>query len=125
MRDLENQKYIVLETLRKNNTPVKTPVWFVLKNNLIYIITREQTGKIKRLKNNQNVRLAPSTLRGKPTGNWLTGIASFVSKQEASEAITLRRKKYGFMDRVAQFASKSKGELIVFSIKIQNDSKSE
>ena len=121
LKDLKNQKYIVLETLRKNKIPVKTPVWFVLKNNLIYVITREQTGKIKRLKNNKNVRLATCTLRGKPTGDWRSGIASFVSEQDASDAIALRRKKYGFMDRIAQFASKSKGELIVFSIKLQND----
>jgi len=121
LKDLENQKYILLETLRKNNRPVKTPVWFVIKNNLIYVITREQTGKIKRLKNNKKVRLAPCSFRGKPNGDWLAGIASFVSEQEANHAIYLRKKKYGFMAKIAQFASKSKGDLIVFSIKLQND----
>ena len=118
--DLDNQKYILLETIRKNNTPVKTPVWFVLKNNLVYVVTREETGKIKRLKNNKNVRLAPCTFRGKPTGDWQPGIASFVTEQETKDAIRLRREKYGFMEKIAQFASKSKGELIVFSIKLQD-----
>lgn len=125
LKDLENQKYILLETLRKNNTPVKTPVWFVIKNRLIYVITREQTGKIKRLKNNKNVRLTPCSFSGKPKGDWLTGIASFVSEQEAIDAIALRQKKYGFMAKIAQFASKSKGDMIVFSIKLQNDLQSE
>lgn len=121
LENLGGKKYILLETLRKNNKPVKTPVWFVIKNNLIYIVTREQTGKIKRIKNNQNVRIAPCTFRGKPIGDWKKGMANFVSEQETKDAIQLRRDKYGFMERIAQFASKNKGELIVFSINLQNN----
>ena len=49
-------KYISLETYRKNNQPVHTPVWFVLNDNLVYVVTRDQTGKIKRLRNNQKVK---------------------------------------------------------------------
>ncbi len=50
LEDLESQKYISLETYKKNNQPVKTPVWFVINNDLIYVITREGTGKVKRIK---------------------------------------------------------------------------
>ena len=42
---------------------VKTPVWFVIDNDLIYIITRESTGKVKRLKNNQNVRIVTCSFK--------------------------------------------------------------
>ncbi len=51
-----DQKYINLETYRKNGESVKTPVWFVVIDELIYIITRENTGKVKRMKNNHNVK---------------------------------------------------------------------
>lgn len=33
----ENQQFMNLETFRKNGEGVKTPVWFVLDNNIIYV----------------------------------------------------------------------------------------
>ena len=56
--EIDSEKCISIETYRKNNEPVKTPVWFVIKNNLIYVLTRDKTGKIKRLRNNQKVKIA-------------------------------------------------------------------
>ena len=46
-----DQKYVNLETYKKDGTPVRTPVWFMIDNDIIYVITREKTGKVKRLKN--------------------------------------------------------------------------
>ncbi len=118
LEDLESQKYISLETYKKNNQPVKTPVWFVIQNELIYVITREGTGKVKRIKNNPQVKLAPCTFGGKPTGGWVSGNASKVLGEEAMTVIKLRKKKYGFRAIIAQFASRGKGNLVVFSIKL-------
>ena len=42
-----DQKYINLETYKKDGTSVRTPVWFVIDNDLIYVITRDSTGKVK------------------------------------------------------------------------------
>ena len=36
----DGEKYINLETYKKDGTGVKTPVWFVTHNDFIYIITR-------------------------------------------------------------------------------------
>jgi len=118
---LESQKYILLETYRKNNSPVRTPVWYVLKNKIIYIVTREKTGKIKRLKNNLDIRIAICSFNGKPKGNWISGTAKFANKDETKTAIELRGKKYGFMEKIARFVSKNKGDLVVFSIKLNSD----
>ncbi len=118
LEDLESKKYISLETYRKNNTPVKTPVWFVVKNNLIYVVTRSQTGKVKRLKNNKQVKIAPCTIKGKITGKVIDGTAKILTEEETIEAVKWRDKKYGFMAKIAKFLSKSKGEFFAFSIKI-------
>ena len=56
--ELIDQKYISLDTYKKDKTSVRTPVWFVIDNDCIYITTKENTGKVKRLRNNQNVRIA-------------------------------------------------------------------
>ena len=42
-----DQKYINLETYKKDGTPVRTPVWFVIDNDLIYVITRDSTAKLR------------------------------------------------------------------------------
>ncbi len=119
LEDLESQKHISLETYKKNNQPVKTPVWFVIQNDLIYVITREGTGKVKRIKNNPQVKFTPCTFKGKTTGEWFSGNASKVIGEEAKNAIKLRKKKYGFRAIIAQFASRGKGDLVVFSIKLE------
>ena len=119
LENLQSQKYISLETYKKNNQPIRTPVWFVIQNVLIYVITRIKTGKVKRIKNNPHVKLAPCTFKGKPTGEWIEGNTSKVSGQESEKAIKLRKKKYGFMANIAQFASRGKGDLVVFSIKLE------
>jgi hypothetical protein len=116
LEDIKSQKYISLETYRKNNQPVKTPVWFVIKDNLVYVVTREQTGKVKRLRNNLQVKFALCTMRGKVTGEWISGTAKILSEQETKEAVKIRDKKYGFMAKIAKFDSKSKGEFFAFTI---------
>ena len=116
LEDIKSEKYISLETYRKNNQPVKTPVWFVIKDDLVYVVTREQTGKVKRLRNNLHVKFALCTMRGKVTGEWVSGTAKILSKEEIKEAVKNRDKKYGFMAKIAKFASKSKGEFFAFTI---------
>ena len=73
LEQFSEQKYINLETYKRDNTPIKTPVWFVIDNGLVYIITRESTGKVKRLKNNQNVRIVPCSFKGEIKSEWVNG----------------------------------------------------
>ncbi len=112
------QKYINLETYGKSGKPVRTPVWLVIFNDLIYVVTREKTGKVKRIRNKQDVKIAPCTFSGKPTGAWVSGLANFVKNEEAQKVIQLRRKKYGFLAKFANFFTSQKGNLVVLSIKL-------
>ena len=118
LNEIESEKYISLETYKKNNQAIRTPVWFVVKNNLIYVVTRDQTGKIKRLKNNQNVKIATCNIKGKTTSGFTEGVAKILSEAESKKAVTWRDKKYGFFAKMAKFLTKNKGELIAISIKI-------
>lgn len=116
--EIKSEKYISLETYRKNNQPVKTPVWFVVKDDLLYIVTRNQTGKVKRLKNNLQVKFATCTIKGKVTGEWISDTAKILTEEETKDAVKLRDKKYGFMAKIAKFLSKNKGEFFAFTIKM-------
>ncbi|MGI9565415.1 MAG: PPOX class F420-dependent oxidoreductase [Nitrosopumilus sp.] len=116
--EIDSEKCISLETYKKNDQPVRTPVWFVIKENLIYVVTRSQTGKVKRLRNNKKVKIATCTFKGKIIGGWTSGTAKMLTDKEAKEAEKWRNKKYGFMAKVAKFFSKKKGEIVAFSIKL-------
>ncbi len=118
LEELESEKCISIETYRKNNEPVQTPVWFVIKDDLIYLVTRDQTGKIKRLRNNQQVKIATCNFKGKIKGQWVSGVAKILTDDQTKDVVKWRERKYGLMAKIAKFLSKGKGELLAFSIKL-------
>jgi hypothetical protein len=63
-------KYINLETYKKNGQPVRTPVWFVPYNEKIYLRTDSNSGKVKRIMNNQYVSIAACDLLAKIKAEW-------------------------------------------------------
>jgi uncharacterized protein len=100
LAELARHKYINLETYKKNGHPVSTPVWFMIDNNLVYVVTSSDTGKAKRLRNNPAVRVMPSGFKGEPKGGWMEGKARFAEGDEAERAIQLRKKRYGLQARL-------------------------
>ena len=115
-----DQKYINLETYKNDGTPVRTPVWFVIDNDLIYVITRDSTGKVKRLKNNQDVQIVPCSFKGEPKNEWIKGKTEMITGEEADKAIKLRKKKYGMFARLSGIFTSQKGNLVVYSIELIN-----
>ncbi|MEM3143417.1 MAG: PPOX class F420-dependent oxidoreductase [Candidatus Nitrosotenuis sp.] len=114
---LQGHKYINLETYKRNGTPVQTPVWFVIDNEQIFVMTTENTGKVKRIKNNPNVRIMPCGMRGEPKGDWIQAVARFADNSEAEKAATLRNKKYGFRAKlVGMFIKKDKPVVLAIQV---------
>ena len=113
-----DQKYINLETYKNDGTPVRTPDWFVIDNDLIYVITRDSTGKVKRLKNNQDVQIVSCSFKGEPKNEWIKGKVEKITGKEVDIAIKLRKKKYGMSARLIGLFTSQKGNLVVYSIKI-------
>ncbi|NDB32619.1 MAG: PPOX class F420-dependent oxidoreductase [Nitrososphaeria archaeon] len=93
---LEKYKYINLETYKKNGQAVQTPVWFMISDNTILVQTMNTTGKIKRIRNNQKIRIMPCGIRGEPKGEWIEGTAKLADDAKIQEIARLRVKKYGF-----------------------------
>lgn len=93
---LQDHKYINLETYKKNGQAVQTPVWFVIFDGQVFVMTTQNTGKVKRIKNNADVRIMPCGMRGEPKGEWIPAKARFADESETQKAIQMRNKKYGF-----------------------------
>ena len=120
MTPFYNEKYLNLETYRKNGQVVRTPVWFVIDNEVIYVTTPSTTGKVKRLTHSKNIRIVPSNMKGTPKGNWVGATAYFANESESSQAIKLRKKKYGLMAKLIGLAVYRKGKPVVIGITIRN-----
>jgi PPOX class probable F420-dependent enzyme len=75
---LEGRKYAILETFKKSGEGVPTAVWFGVADGRLYVNSERDVWKIKRIRNNPRVRVAPSDSRGKPLGPAVAGTARIV-----------------------------------------------
>ena len=108
-----------LETYKKDQTPVQTPVWFVIENDQIYITTKETTGKVKRLRNNQNARIAICSMKGDIKGDWINvGLQRINEDSDVEKIVKLRKKKYGFSARLISMFTSQKGKTVAYSIEL-------
>jgi PPOX class probable F420-dependent enzyme len=92
----EHQEFLSLETFRKSGVGVKTPVWFAQEGDTLYIWTVGDSGKVKRIRNNPRVNIAPCKRFGKVTGEWMAALASVDGSAAAVRHVeTLLRRKVG------------------------------
>jgi PPOX class probable F420-dependent enzyme len=91
---IRDQKYISLTTFRKNGTAVSTPVWFGEEADKLYVMTRSDMGKTKRIRNNPQVRVAACTIRGKVTGPEFAASARILPMEEQAYARGTINRKY-------------------------------
>lgn len=115
-----NEKYLSLETYRKTGAPVRTPLWFAEENGLLYIYSLADAGKVKRIRNNPRVRVAPCDMRGNLKGEWVNGHARILDGAERDHANSLLDEKYGLMKRIGNLTSNLLGRKRTF-LAIQPD----
>ena len=104
-REIQRQKYIRLSTYRKSGAAVLTPVWFGEQDDKLYVMTRNDSGKYKRIQNNPQVRIAPCTMRGKITGPDFAATARILPPEDWPRARKTIEKKY-WLARIPFFWSK-------------------
>ena len=117
MSHLADEKYINLETYRKNGQGVRTPVWFVEMINgdvsVLYVRTSDDTGKYKRVRNNSSVQIAPCDMRGSVKGNWVKGEASIADEEEKIKAFKMLEKKYGIIYKMTRMFLLGKNYVVI------------
>jgi hypothetical protein len=94
---LAGNKYLSLTTFRKNGAAVATPIWFAEGDGRLYFMTRNDSWKYKRIRNNPQVKVAPCTVRGKITGPESAGRARVLPKAEWPKAKAVLCRKYWLM----------------------------
>jgi len=122
------QKYLNLETLRKNGQPVRTPVWFAADDSgsneaskkPLFVYTVGVSGKVKRIRNNPSVRIAPCNARGGLLGEWVPARARIEDGAEAQRGMQLLNRKYFPWKQLLDFfASFRRRERVVFTLRLE------
>ncbi|MBN1173112.1 MAG: PPOX class F420-dependent oxidoreductase [Micromonosporaceae bacterium] len=105
-QQLGSEKYVLLTTYRRTGVPVATPVWVAQDGSALVVWTVTDSGKVKRIRNNPEVAVAPCTARGKPLGLAIAGRAAILDVDGTRRVRQLIRRKYWLMGPVTLFFSR-------------------
>jgi PPOX class probable F420-dependent enzyme len=105
---LGRSSYVLLTTTRRDGRLVPTPVWAApFGDGRLVVVTQDTTGKVKRLRREPRVLLAPCSNRGKPRGRPVEGTAHVLAAGELPEVERVLAAKYGLqfqlLNRVEAF----------------------
>lgn len=99
-------KYLSISTFKKNGEKKSTPVWYVAKDKKLYIWTADNSWKIKRIKNNNNVEFTASNFKGEHLKESLSGTARIMDKSEEKFPLKLFKDRYGFQYTIFRLMGK-------------------
>ena len=98
---LRGHKYCALVSFRRSGAAVSTAVWFGLDGDgRLYTRTDAEAGKVKRIRANAHVQIAPSSARGTPTGPFVDGSARVLAAQDNGRAEAALQANYGLGRRL-------------------------
>ena len=97
LQSLGRERTVLLETRKRDGTWVGTPVSLAVSGDHGYFRSYDAAGKVKRLRNFPEVRVAPCTMRGRPTGPAVAGTARLLRDAEAGTARDLLAAKHPWL----------------------------
>ena len=93
--------YCLVATYKRSGEAVATPLWYgVDDRGRLYFRTYAHSAKVKRIRNNPRVRVAPSTIRGKPKGAAAEGTAKVLDPADVPHAEATIQSNYGLLRRI-------------------------
>jgi uncharacterized protein len=78
---------------------VLTTVLLAVANDKIYVWTTKDSGKVKRIRNNATVQIAPSTGLGRQLDPIAAATARILSVSEQTEAQSVTDRQFGWMKK--------------------------
>ncbi|MEU7609312.1 PPOX class F420-dependent oxidoreductase [Micromonospora sp. NPDC049204] len=103
---LSAEKYLLLTTFRKDGRAVPTPVWAVRDGEALAVWTGADSGKVKRIRNNGKVTVAPCDVRGRPHGAEVSAHATIYGGGDTGRVRDLLKHKYRLIGRLSLLGSR-------------------
>jgi PPOX class probable F420-dependent enzyme len=91
---------VLLTTYKRDGTPIGTPVNIAVDGNRAFVRTFDTAWKLKRIHNNPEVEIAPSTWRGRLTGPAIRARARLLEGEESAYAGRLLVRKHPILHRI-------------------------
>jgi len=98
---LANEKYLLLTTFRKDGRGVSTPVWAARRGEELVVRTPVDAGKVKRIRRDGAVEVAPCDVRGRARGESAMGRARLLDANQTAGVHSAIERKYGIIGRLA------------------------
>jgi len=104
--------YLNLATFKRNGDEVRTPMWFVSIGAVIYLFTDGTSYKVKRLRRDPRVRIAPCNASGKVSGEWKEGTGELIDDAvTAARVYAELKREYGWQMRLLDLISTLGGRI--------------
>jgi len=101
--ELADERYISLTTFRRDGSAASTPVWTVSDDGeRLLVWTGAETWKVRRIRRDPRVLVAPSDARGRERGPRREGTARVLDGDAAGVVVPLLRRKYGWQRRALE-----------------------
>jgi uncharacterized protein len=109
---LEGGNYVSFSTRKRSGDWVATPVWFAPAHGSYYVFSAGNAGKVKRLRNFSESRIAPCTFSGTTTGDWVDTKAYVLeSDSDCKTALQALHDKYGWQMMMSDVLSRLTGKM--------------
>lgn len=92
-------KYLGLTTFKRDGAGVTTPVWFVVDDGQLLVLTASRSFKVRRIRRNPDVTVAPCTASGRLRGEPVPARARLLAASELPRVEQLLNRKYR-VDRI-------------------------
>jgi PPOX class probable F420-dependent enzyme len=111
-RRIDRSNYISFATRKRSGEFVETPVWFAPDGASYYLFSAASAGKVKRLRNFSESRIAPCTVTGRVTGDWVPTAACLLNEQsDIAVALGALHRKYGWQMKLTDALSRVSGKI--------------
>ena len=103
LTDLATQRYVNLTTFRRDGTAASVPVWVVSDDGeRLLVWTGADTWKVKRIRRDPRVLIAPADSRGRELGPQVQARAQVLGPEAEAVVVPLLRRKYGWQRRALE-----------------------
>ena len=97
---VKDTKTILLTTYKRDGTAVGTPVSIAFDGDRAFFRSYHKAWKTKRLRNNPEVQVAPSTLLGRPTGQPVRACAILLDGEQARLAANALARRHRLLQAI-------------------------
>ncbi len=95
IEEIARHKRALLVTFKRDGSAVPTPVWAAVADGRAYVRSERSSGKLKRLRRDARLLVAPCTVRGEPLAAPLEASARVLAPAEEPIAERALSRRYG------------------------------